>query len=497
MALPPLLPPLPTLTLASAQLNVPPDKPPEPSIAMPFPEATAYRAPGNPFRVPLSEKQKLEHKKSLKNAVGSVRAPFFFDLEEPINFVGKAVGVETTTEEFNSALITVIAALERGYFSSLDPTPLAPAEWARLSCAVLAAVGRGYCRQYSSEQEDYLQKVRAEVVDPKPLTKDNPTLFHRLASMAEHININIAPDVSDHRDWFLSLKEDFSVKATKAAAIEVEEKFLPWKANQFDRLANDSRQEVAAKARAEGENYFIETAQRVGLYITRDTSAPGATIPPPTRLAGKKRSASGSTTPATPNVALIAAPPSPGSTSSSVSTTRGRPATLTRGRSRAAALSQVGSKPPRDVSVHSRDRTAPTRDRTSSPPRRGRALTPSTSSLFRTRLDSLDRAASPQSILTLSPKVSINLGPPPCAVQSTTPSCPAPSRNRPGRPTGLPSRRIGTRYQSCYGTLCYQTGRSREGFNAPPSRAPRPPSSSSWLSTRTATTNPPTTPSHP
>jgi hypothetical protein len=103
--------PLPTLTLSFTH---PPDNPPEPSIAMPFPDTTAYRALSNPFRVPLSQKQKLEHKMSLQDALSSVRAPFFFDLEGPINFVGEAVGMETSTEEFNSALITVIAAVERG-----------------------------------------------------------------------------------------------------------------------------------------------------------------------------------------------------------------------------------------------------------------------------------------------------------------------------------------------------------------------------------------------
>ena len=403
MDLPPLLPPLPTLTLVSTQLSVPPDKPPEPSISMPFPEATKYTAPGNPFKGPLSQKLKSDHQKSLQDALSSIRETFFFEMKEPIGFNGEAVGVETSSEDFNAALTTVIAAIERGYHSSQEPTPLGPTEWARLSCAVLAAVGRGYCRQYASEQESQLQKVRAEVIDPNPLTKKNPTLFHRLACIADDIGTHVEPDLDGFRDWYTTLKEEFNVKATKAAAIEIEEKFLSWKAYQFDRLANQVRQEIVAKARSEGSNYFMDTAERLGLIFVRNTGAKSATAPPPTPLAGKKRSASGSTTnsPATPTAALAAAPASPNSSNTSTSTPRGRPAALARGRSRTAALSQARTKPTRDTSVSTRDRTAPTRDRTSSPPRRGRALTPSTSSLFRTRLDSLARPAAPQSILTL------------------------------------------------------------------------------------------------
>ena len=380
---------------------------------MPFPEATKYTAPGNPFKGPLSQKLKSDHQKSLQDALSSVRETFFFEMKEPIGFKGEAVGVETSSEDFNAALTTVIAAIERGYHSSQEPTPLGPTEWARLSCAVLAAVGRGYCRQYASEQESQLQKVRAEVIDPNPLTKKNPTLFHRLACIADDIGTHVEPDLDGFRDWYITLKEEFNVKATKAAAIEIEEKFLSWKAYQFDRLANQVRQEIVAKARSEGTNYFMDTAKRLGLIFVRNTGAKSSTALPPTPLAGKRRSASGSTTnsPATPTAALAAAPASPNSSNTSTSTPRGRPAALARGRSRAAALSQARTKPTRDTSVSTRDRTAPTRDRTSSPPRRGRALTPSTSSLFRTRLDSLARPASPQSILTLSPNASLNLGP--------------------------------------------------------------------------------------
>ena len=289
MELTPQLPPLPTLTLNTTILNDPPDKPPDPSISILFPENTQYRAPANPFRGPLSHKLEREHKEALQDALSGIRAPFFFELEEPIRFEGARVGVDTTTENFNAAVITVIAAIERGYYSSRDPTPLGPTDWARLSCATIAAVGRGYHRQYTTEHESLLEKVRAEAVDPNPLTK-NPSLFHRLSAIASDVSDHVSSDQEGYQDWYLTLKKEFTEKATKAAAAEVEEKWLLWKANEIDRLANEYKQEIACNARKGGIDYFIETAQRVGLHISRDGDVPTAV---PTPSAGRKRSLSG------------------------------------------------------------------------------------------------------------------------------------------------------------------------------------------------------------
>ncbi len=49
MDLTPQLPPLQTLTLSSTDLNAPPEKPPDPSISMLFPEKTQYQVMENPF----------------------------------------------------------------------------------------------------------------------------------------------------------------------------------------------------------------------------------------------------------------------------------------------------------------------------------------------------------------------------------------------------------------------------------------------------------------
>ncbi|KAN0118225.1 hypothetical protein V8E52_005486 [Russula decolorans] len=161
----------------------------------------------------------------------------------------------------------VIAALERGYFPNRDPTPLGTSDWARLSCDLLAAIGRGYHRQFTTDQETALERVRMQATDPSPLSNTYPTFFHRLSATAE---------------------QDFTEKATKAAAAEVDEKWLTWKANEIDRLALTFKKDLGIKARERGKNHIIEVAEKLGLQILWEGT--------PTPTAGRKRTVSGSAT---------------------------------------------------------------------------------------------------------------------------------------------------------------------------------------------------------
>jgi len=285
----PLPPPDPTLTL-TPNPNIPPDIPPDPSLSMLFPENTPYRVPDNPFRDSTSKRLREVHKITLQNALASVRGPFLFNPVEPYAFNGACVGVDITAESFNSAVITVIAALERGYCPNRDPAPLGTSDWARLSSALLAAVGRGYHRQFTPDQEAALEKTRAEATDPSPLTSAYPTFFHRLSVTAEEVAFHIGTDAREqptgYQDWYSTLKIDFTKKATKAAAAEVDEKWLTWKANEIDRLAETYKKDLGTKAREKGKDYFIETAEKLGLQILRTET--------PTPTAGRKRTASGS-----------------------------------------------------------------------------------------------------------------------------------------------------------------------------------------------------------
>jgi len=225
MALDPQLPQPPTLTLKLTK-NVPPDKPPEPSISLLFPENTPYHVPENPFRGPLSKALGKEYKEALREALGAIREPFLFAPEESINFNGKGLNTDISSESFQAAAIMVIAAIEQGYFPTRDPTPLSPSGWASLACMLVAAIGRGYHRQYTTNQDANLEKVRAETIDPDTLSPQFPTLFHRLAATAGDVSHHVGTDQEGYQDWYLTIKQLFTEKATKAAAAEVDEKWL-------------------------------------------------------------------------------------------------------------------------------------------------------------------------------------------------------------------------------------------------------------------------------
>ena len=131
------------------------------------------------------------------------------------------MGMETSTEDFNATLITVIAAVEKGYYSSQDPTPLGPTERSARSDR------QGYHRQYTCEQDGHLKKVRALTLDPHPLTINTPTLFHQMVSIVDDISTHISPDIEDYEGWYSMVKDVFNIKAMKAVAIEVEGEVSP------------------------------------------------------------------------------------------------------------------------------------------------------------------------------------------------------------------------------------------------------------------------------
>ncbi|KAN0102409.1 hypothetical protein V8E52_011973, partial [Russula decolorans] len=229
---------------------------------------------------------------TLQDALTSIRGPFLFNSEEPYAFNGACIEVDTSAESFNSAALMVIAALERGYFPNRDPTPLGTSDWARLSCDLLTAIGRGYHRQFTTDQETALERVRMQATDPSQLSNTYPTFFHCLSATAEQVAFHIGTDAGEqpegYQDWYSTLKKDFTEKATKAAAAEVDEKWLTWKANEIDRLALTFKKDLGIKARERGKNHVIEVAEKLGLQILWEKT--------PTPTAGRKRTVSGSAT---------------------------------------------------------------------------------------------------------------------------------------------------------------------------------------------------------
>jgi len=195
-----------------------------------FPENPPYRVPDNPFRDSSSKGLREQHKNALQDALNSIRGPLLFNPVEPYTFEGTCIGDDTPSDSFNSVVTLVIAAIERGYYPNRDPTPLGPSDWARLSCALFAVVRRGYHRQFTPDQDAALEKVRSGTTDPNPLLSAHSTFFHRLEATAEHVAFHLATDAREeldgYQDWYSTLKEDFTKKATKAAAVDVDEKWL-------------------------------------------------------------------------------------------------------------------------------------------------------------------------------------------------------------------------------------------------------------------------------
>lgn len=313
MALDPLPPPL-LETLTQKPTHQPPKKPPDPSISALFPERTPYRAPNNPFREPIPKETEEEYKRILKEVLDDLRSPFCYDDEGPYSFDGSKVGVDLSSENFNAAVITVLAAVERGYYPTRDPTPLNTRDWARLACALISAIGRGYHRPNTSSNETMLDKVREEAIDENPVRPGYHTLFHRLTAAAEHLDHCVHPDVEDYQSWYLHLRDEIGKDMTKLATKEVEEKWREWKADQIDRRAADQEAEIATAVRNRNCSYFMSAALSLGLNAVFEGPFDG---PRPVPTTGKKRTASGATPapgPATPVSNRIISPstdPSP------------------------------------------------------------------------------------------------------------------------------------------------------------------------------------------
>jgi hypothetical protein len=142
---------------------------------------------------------------------------------------------------------------------------------------------------------------------------------------ADDLNTHIGVDQEGYQDWYLTLKKEFTTKATKAAAAEVDEKWLHWKAEHLEMLAHQHKKEIASQARSQGIDYFILTGQRLGLHIT---CGAGTTNTNPTPTMGRKRTASGSLPQQGPPTPTMKETPQKGSSPASPDTLRGRPPTL-------------------------------------------------------------------------------------------------------------------------------------------------------------------------
>jgi hypothetical protein len=244
-------------------------------------------------------------------------SPFRYTPDSPFEFNGAAVGSDITAEDFNSTAIVVVVALERGYYLMHDFTPLSTNDWARLTCTMLAAIGCGYYWQHSLGQESALEEIRAQALDPSPLTPKFPTLFHQMVATADHLKMQTGTDQDNYQDWILMAKMECMEKAAKAATTVAEEQWHLWKANQIEGQAAMQEAEIAAAVKQKNATYFTAIAAKLGLHLVAGLLTEGGTTP----IKNKKCTVLGSTPSTSPHMPLTIRIPAHGGSSIASPTT--------------------------------------------------------------------------------------------------------------------------------------------------------------------------------
>ena len=327
-------PPGSTLTLgpkANPLLEKLPPEPPNPPLTHQNPTADGLGNQSRPWPMGVANENREQ---TLVMSLDEAHAPFMYATEANFNFNGTFTDVKDPKELFIQSAKLIITTLQGGRFAPANPTPelLGTAEWAELSCALLAAIGRGYSLMYDKERADItLKKEWAEAPDPKPLSARYPTLFHRLAATADSLNDQLVFDGQDDdcnlAGWIMEAKAGILREETKKIRARAEEDWRQWRADQSNKAAAQEK-EFANAVRAKNTNYLLNAAAELGLRLAPPAAPPQATQGPTTGSPrGRKRTISGSapsTEPATPRKQKInpsrAAPQAP----SPVATPRGR-----------------------------------------------------------------------------------------------------------------------------------------------------------------------------
>jgi hypothetical protein len=217
----------------------------------------------------------------------------------------------------------VVAVLERGYHSSKYPLPLSPAHWAKLTCTLMSAVGRGLISSHPVD-EAMATEIGAVLIDPAPLGPDSPTFLHRLAATASSMETDAATactEREEYADYYFSIKRELHDKATKAAGAEIEESWRQMRAEQISKRASKLEAEISLEVCNRNTNYFLNAAADLGLHLTGDAQRPPGGV---NATPSKKRMVSGSEPAPAPSTPVILRRNPPRSVNSSPSPTGGQ-----------------------------------------------------------------------------------------------------------------------------------------------------------------------------
>lgn len=308
-----------TLTLGPVS-----DQPPPIPLNPPHPQNLPNNVRENPYNTLPAEGPEEDSTAALNAAITQAGAPSLYTIDYNLVFneTLERVKPEETQEVFNASIKLIIDTLQGGPEApnKAAPDTIGTADWARLACALLAAIGQGYNLQYSQTLEVGKKKEWAEAPDPNPISANFPTLFHRIAATADYLGDQVTGDQTDVDSWVLEAKANLHDKVGKAAQKEVEETWKRWKAEQIRRRATAQEAIMAGEVRRRNVEYFQTVAAELGFRPPLPPQMPpGAPSDTPR---GKKRTASGSL--ATPRVE----PRTPGSSKDGprdTGTPRGRP----------------------------------------------------------------------------------------------------------------------------------------------------------------------------
>ncbi|KAF8257615.1 hypothetical protein EI94DRAFT_1708800 [Lactarius quietus] len=235
-----------------------------------------------------------EHIKALKaEAIEEIQGPLMYRLAGRLeSWEGEEFGV--STDNFHAACDIVLTALESGYYPTRSKTLLSATEWAELSSAALAAVGRGYCRTENSSKEEEIKTARLQATDSACGDIDNhpfANTFSRIIATADQLSVNLTVDENESGlvSWLTQTEAQVKFRVERLAAAEVEEALLDWKKEQIERRSNAVEADIQRAVRERNANLLHQAAETLGVDLQ---SAPDVSRPAP--RAGGKRTVSGS-----------------------------------------------------------------------------------------------------------------------------------------------------------------------------------------------------------
>ena len=302
-----------TLTLgptADPLSEKPPPEPPNPPLPPENPQSYGRE---NPVRSTPLAMPGRNQEQNLVTSLDEAHAPFKYASKGSFNYNGTFTDAEDPKTLFNNSAKLVIATLQGGPHAPTTPSNpplLDAADWADLSCALLAAIGRGYALQYDKDQAAApLKKEWTEAPDPYPLSPRYPTLFHRLSATADSLNDQLLIDAQDDETnivgWIIEAKSSILKAETANIKAQVQEDWRQWRTEQLMSLAAAQERDIAEAVQKRNASYFRKAAAELGLHLSTSAQPPPQAPPalPNSMPRGVKRMASGSapsTEPTTP-----------------------------------------------------------------------------------------------------------------------------------------------------------------------------------------------------